>query len=440
MLQDAVHQDPGFARAYADLGDNLVSEGRRQEGYAAYRNALSPQAAQRLSRKERDFILGSYASDTRDFEAALAAFRDYSAYYDNDFRAWFYQEYPLDMLNRPQEAIQALQRASAIQHTGFDAQIAYNFLELGDYTTANTWILKDLRENGKSDHNLLLQGFADFLENHFSEALDAFIHAEASPDRSTRTLGYSMHTRLLAEQGRYDEALKVTDAAAAAQPSADSADNRGLLQLDRAYLEYRLGNYPLCFSAIASALELNKTPDAISLASTIAGIAIAHAPGAEADKGRAALNEMKASLPATNPGNVVLVDTLTRDLVDGEILLAENNPQAALIAFRRASALDAPAHGREYMGRALLAAAAIAESPATAASLREEALNTYAQAALHPGVIWRDAWSYPPGYLADQMLSYVALASTLHGNDPADVPVKSFLQQLRPSVQSQASH
>ena len=82
QLQDAIAHDPGFARAHADLADNLVSVGRRQEGYQEYINALNSDAGERLSRKERDFIREKPLPDgyTRLVPLPLQLFATYSAF------------------------------------------------------------------------------------------------------------------------------------------------------------------------------------------------------------------------------------------------------------------------------------------------------------------------------------------------------------------------
>ena len=89
-LQNAIVADPDFAVAYARLGDLLISLSRAEEGYRAYNRALSADLNHRLTRKERDFIKGAYANDTGDYDAGEAAFRDYAAYYENDYSGIFF--------------------------------------------------------------------------------------------------------------------------------------------------------------------------------------------------------------------------------------------------------------------------------------------------------------------------------------------------------------
>ena len=132
----------GFLSRYARLGDVLVSRSRLAEGYRAHISALNTDAGQRLTRKERDFIRGSYASDTRDFATALDAFRDSGAFYPGDFTGWFYQAFPVDMLDRSVDAIQVLTRAQALSDSTRDAAggLAYSNMLLGDYAGTRRWI------------------------------------------------------------------------------------------------------------------------------------------------------------------------------------------------------------------------------------------------------------------------------------------------------------
>ena len=66
-LRSAVKIDPGFY-CLCRLGDLLFARNRRLDGYQAYLTALNNDSGQRLSRKERDFIEGSFASDTGDYQ------------------------------------------------------------------------------------------------------------------------------------------------------------------------------------------------------------------------------------------------------------------------------------------------------------------------------------------------------------------------------------
>ena len=62
----------------------------------------------RLSRRELDRIRGIYASDSWDYQAAEAAFHDYTVYYEHDYAGWFFRALPLIRLGRLEEAIASL--------------------------------------------------------------------------------------------------------------------------------------------------------------------------------------------------------------------------------------------------------------------------------------------------------------------------------------------
>ena len=137
------------------------------------------------------------------------------------------------------------------------------------------------------------------------------------------------------------------------------------------------------------------------------------------------LQDMERVLPDDSLG---LVYRLARSRLQGELALMRGDTKTALTAFRKADALDAPLSAREYLARALLAAAS-RESKMSAA-LKQEALRIYARTALRPASVWRQAWYYPPGFVSDQMASYLALAKSLGQDDDDARDIAKAFQKL----------
>jgi hypothetical protein len=79
----------------------------------------------------------------------------------------------------------------------------------------------------------------------------------------------------------------------------------------------------------------------------------------------------------------------------------------AIARFRAADQLDAPISPREYLARALVAAANRETDPAQSSQLRKEALTLYGKTSLKPAVVWLDANALPPGFVSDQMSAYM---------------------------------
>lgn len=446
-LQNAIRIDPNFALAYARLGDNLVSIGRLEEGYLAYLNALNSVSGERLTRRERDFIKGTFASDTRDFNSAETAFRDYSAYYENDFIGWFYQGLPLDMLDRPKDAIAVLLRAEKLSPNTKRAAggLAYSYMLTGDFPSARRWIA-DLDRAGRSDIALYLRGVDQFLENNLVAAEQSFKELSNVASDDYRSLGYSSLARVQAEQRRYDAALQSLSLGIAFNDDHGNNLDAGSQWLDKAYINCKLGLYKLCLQEVRKGLELNQSPDAILWASSTLGSAIPNVPHSMASSYLVELHRMQAILPS---GNLGLVYSLARERVHGEIMLARGDSRSGLAAFREADSIDSPLDAREYLARGLLAVAKIDGNSNTAYALKSEALQAYAKGAARPAAVWRNAWNYPPGFVADQREEYAKLATNLqrgHTSDPTSSKVSkqilsppSFLSKEQHATQSQAS-
>jgi hypothetical protein len=115
----------------------------------------------------------------------------------------------------------------------------------------------------------------------------------------------------------------------------------------------------------------------------------------------------------------------------GEILLAEGKPGAAVEAFKKAELKDAPAESREYLGRALLLLAASEKNSKVSASLREQALKAYSVTTRRPALIWCAAGSYLPGFYADQLQSYVRIAQGLGSKSAEAQAAEERLAGLR---------
>ena len=425
LLRKAIQVDSGFALAYAQLGDNLVSIDRLKDGYEAYSEALNAGSGQRLSRKERDFIKGSFASDTCDYTAAEEAFRDYSAFYENDYIGWFYQAYPLDMLDRPKDAIAVLQRAKSLSPSmpGISGVLAYNYLMIGDYDSAQK-VIASLRKADKLDFALYFEGIDDFLENKLAGSEQSFrqlIHMDSADFRSS---DYAMLARVQAEQGKYKDSLFTLSDGIIANQAHGNSDDSGLRMLDRAYIYCKVNAFGECLEETASALKLNSSPDSIIAASLILGATIPRLPKTLAHKFTTQLFRLEQLLPKKDVGQL---DTFARTRIRGEILLATGDVKGALSAFRTANSLDAPLGAREYLARGLLAAAARENNLAQSGLLRKQALDAYQRAAGRPTVIWRNPWQYPPGFLADEMTAYLGVARQIGSTS---IEVKNITKTL----------
>jgi serine/threonine protein kinase/predicted negative regulator of RcsB-dependent stress response len=408
-LHNAVAADIHFALAYMRLGDLLVSLGRYREGYAAYQSALATEQQQRLTRRERDRLEGIYASDAEDFKTAEASFRDYTVYYPNDYLGWFYRAYPLMMLGRVEEAIASLKKAVAIDPARMfaPALIARLDLILGNFEDASQWI-QHLRQTDHADDAELVEGQSDFLQEHYEKALDHFGTLRGSQDPVYRSYAFSLLARVYAELGQYQNAAQALDQGVAADMATGDVVHRADKQLDRAYIDFKLGQYHACLQGTKLALGLERSLQRSLAAGALLGRIASEASGVMKLQFTTELQAIEAQLPADD---FKPLSDIVRARLRGEVLLAEEKWKPAMDDFKRADGLQSPVADREYLARASLAVARHTTNRAEASRLTEEGAGAYSVLALRPGQIWQWAMDYPPGYESDQAFSFVQAAS-----------------------------
>jgi eukaryotic-like serine/threonine-protein kinase len=409
-LQNAVAEDPRFALAYMRLGDLLVSLNRYEEGYRAYRIALSEERRQRLTRRERYRLQGIFAHDSEDFPAAEAAFREYTVYYPNDYIGWFYRSYPLMMIGRPEEAIASLKKAVAIDANKMfaPAHIARFDLIVGRFDDASQWV-EHLRSTGHREDANLVEGELNFLAGHYTEAESKFEDLKASNDALYRSYGFSLVARVSAELGEYRKAQEALSQGIAADLESGDVVHRADKLLDRAYLAGKAGEEEKCLEDTKLALELDRSLQRSLAAGTLVARAAAESRGTVRRRLLAELGEIEARLP--NEELKPLSD-IVRVRLRGESFLAAGETKLALEQFKRAAALEAPVKDKEYLGRGTCRAARDTTDPGLVEH-RKECLAAYGVLTSRPGQIWQWALDYPPGYLSDQTFSLVKSASEM---------------------------
>jgi serine/threonine protein kinase/tetratricopeptide (TPR) repeat protein len=408
-LHNAVAEDPGFALAYMRLGDLLVSLNRYEEGYRAYQLALVQEQQERLTRREKDRLKGIYAHDREDFKTAEAAFHEYTVYYPNDYIGWFYRSYPLMMMGRPEEAIASLKQAARIDPNRMfaPAHIARFALILANFEDASKWI-QQLRDKGYVDDANLVEGESEFLQDRYPAAQVHFENLEASKDSLYRSYGYSLLARLFAELGQYQKAVQVLSQGIAADLESGDAVHRADKLLDRAYLNFKRRRYDGCLQDIKTALALDRSPQRSLVAGTLLGRVASETSRNEKKQFVSVLRGIERTLQAQE---FAPLSQIVQARLRGELLLAGSDWKGAIQEFKKADALEAPAKDREYLARASLEAARQTTDGLEAAQLIRSGLAAYSFVVLKPGQIWQWALDYPPGYVSDEMFSFIKAAS-----------------------------
>jgi serine/threonine protein kinase/tetratricopeptide (TPR) repeat protein len=440
-LQNAISTDSGFALAYMRLGDIQVSLRQYDEGYRAYATALSKQNQQRLSRREHDRLKGIFALDTSDFPSALAAFTDYALYYPNDYLGPFYQAYPLMMMGRAPEALNALRKAGAIDGSAYSvpAHIARFNLILQDFDKASEAIRK-LRQMGYADDADDIEAGLEFMQHHYDRTLELYRKLQGSEEALYRTRSYLLLACALAELGRYADAIDSLDKGIRSDISeGDNADRADKL-LARAYLHLRQHDYPETLDDTRQALELDRSLQRSATAAALIGRAASEAKDPPRKALVAELHSIERGLGSFNFDPI---SKIVRTRIRGEVLLAEDHAGDALKQFELAADTEAAykiqATEQDYLARGLLIVAdrldatKVADAETTSSSpardplqLRARALQAYGRMAQHEGQIWQLPEESPPGYYSDEVFSYAQLAARI-GN--FDAGMRSALEE-----------
>ena len=399
-LRRAVALDPHFALAYGRMGDVLTSLHRDGEGYAAYTNALGADSQQRLTRREADRIRGMFAIDVADYREAESAFRDYAAFFPNDPLAYAYQALPLRKLGRVTEAIEALKAVKRLQlgRTFADEELAGFYPLIGDYASARQSIAA-LRNAGDADAARSAEANVLFMERRYAEAETLFRELLHSDDSSLRSESYARLARVLAEQGRDEEAIAVLGTGIEEDGSHEEAPRQAMKLLDRGYLECKLQRPNEGIQDFERALPLNDGARGLIAASDRIGEALPYVDALRAPKLVEILRQAEGKLPKQE---FPPMTEIARDRISAEIALAEGRREEAISIFRRVASVDALANSRSYLVRALIATAGPDLRGKRDLTYSEEAEKLLGSDLAQSAMLWHDAPNYRPGILAEE--------------------------------------
>jgi serine/threonine protein kinase/Flp pilus assembly protein TadD len=397
-LRDAVQIDPQFALAWGRLGDILATTNQYAASYQAYSKALELDQARRLTRRERDRIKGSFASDTGDFEAAYTAFADMASFYPNDWLAWFYQARPLLFLGRSQEAKSVLLKAAANSPGNQYVLTHLVCAELvrGEIQNAQHWIA-ELRKAGHNDAALEMEGQMDFIQGDYPHARTNFTTLETSSDSFYSSGSYAKLARVAAEQGDLRTALDYINQGIEHDTTAGNQPEHDNKLLDRAYIECEMQEYSACLNDEAESLGKDVPPQRLRWTANLLSL-YANAPGADRDAFLSALGQVRDRLPDPSLGPTYQLTTLQ---VTGLDELARGQVAGALETLHKADDLDLPTTPRDYLGRVLLAVAKNAPEMEKAA-LNKKAVQVFDKSGSKTLSAFQSFPAFPPGFFARQ--------------------------------------
>jgi serine/threonine protein kinase/tetratricopeptide (TPR) repeat protein len=416
-LQDAVALDPGFALAYARMGDILVSINRASEGYQAYDKALGAALQQRLTLRERDRIKGYYAMDTWNYQGAVTVFRDYLLYYPEDAAAQAYYGYALFETGQVEPAIAALKQSYAIDpsRSATLVHLATYFLHLGEIKQSQYW--NSMLRSKDADLYQETLGLQLFYLHRYDESQAAFQTLLGSSRAIAHSGGFFRLTRLAAERGQTQQAMTAVEGALHEARSAGNHSREAIAYVDRAALRCHNRHFSACADDVHLALTADKSPSLLLRAAQVLGNALAGSQGGDRAVLTAALDTLERAMPV---GETTIMQ-ITKLHVRAELLLAHGKPERAVSLLQEADALAPAERQHVALARAAFAAARQATSAAKALALLDLADQNLLAELRPPGAHWQASFIHPPGQFADSIDLYLRVAEARQAPPAPDI-------------------
>ncbi len=404
QLKQAVGIDPEFALAYSRLGDILFGMRRQGEGFRYYKRALSAMARGRLTRREEMSIRAIYAFDSGDYEGAEKLFHAYSLAFPNDSYPLILHALTLKDENREEEAIPLLLEASQKSPSNYvsPVHLAMTYMILGRFEQCAQQIGL-LRSLGQAQWAESLQGDLEFVRRQYKQAEDRFSALARSGSVTWRSRGIGLLASLLAEEGRYQEALVLLSEGIDFDRRTSQDAERADKHLAAAYIQLRINDRNGVKNSCLSALSLDQSPSRLQNA----GALLARAGFVE---------EAEKLINDLEPETEAPIFAIARHRIAGEALEARKKPREALVQFELASKLESPTSNREYLARALKLNGDTAG-----------ALQWYRRVVDSEARVWHYADKTHPGLWADCLFQWLSLANSLNVQEDLEREARRYL-------------
>jgi len=399
--------DPDFALAHMRKGDILMSLRREEEGLRSWAAALGESTRQHLARREELRIRGLYSSDTGDYRAAEAVFRDYAREYPLDPLGPFYLGNSLRWLNRLPESVVAFQTALARNPKSWQARanLACVCIEADNKDCAREQI-EALKKFGHGDVAAHYAGVLFYMDGRYGEAEAAFRNESQSTAADAASRGWAALGSLYAETGRFAEARAIFENGEAVDDRNGRMGPRARKLVNLAYLAWRESSPGRARILAQKALAVDRSSDVVELAGTV--LARAHFLG----DAKQLLRECRGR-PLQVPKLAAACERLA-----GEIFASEGRSSESLAAMQRASALAPPLAPRDYLARSY-----------TLSGQPSEAAQLYARFLDEPRLFLWCADRYFPGAISDGLLEYASAAAQAGRHDIARQAAAAYVRR-----------
>lgn len=379
LYKEAASKDPQFSMALMRAGDTLDTLGQSDEGMDFWTKALAVRGLRQLTPREELRIKGMFANDVGDLRSAIDAFAQYSVLYPDDYLGYFYRAYPLMLIGRTEEAVEMLHKAEDRAPDSYyiaDHLARYSII-LGDSPTTERYLNIE-RKLGKSQNADLIEGQRRFLQGDHQGARIYFTDLQSSADQFVQTSSYYLLACVLAEEGRYRDAIQTLQLGISIDARNGATADQAQKLLALSYLYSKKGDIAESRRCALQSFALEPSPrqagDAATLLARVGSVK-------DADQ---ILESLK-----NKPMTLVLKVVSLR--IQGEILLAKGRNTEALSLLDRWRKLN---QERSFLQDSWAHATFIT-------GLNDESLSETNGMLLRPGQIWHQGEAYPPGYLTD---------------------------------------
>ncbi len=356
LWKEAVTLDTAFASAYASLGMLSYWTNRPGEGATYHQKALA--LAANLPERERLRIAAAAEAWRGNRDSAVALLRPYLASHTHDLDLWNMLGYNYLRMGKFAEAEEVLSRVTSLDTMDYTAFINFATVQkglkrypkaLGSYRRAFTLDPPRVLAND----NVNLEYGSTFIFNHQPDSARAvFMRLLASPDalrqaRALRSLAF-----LEMYEGRFTSAVERLSKAAemmrVSREGVSEIRNRLLLAQALEQIEPERNVRRQLEQAFVVTTRLD-APVPILL-----WVGKALARSGDVSRSRAALDALDKHIQRD-----VRADVAARDILQGEILLAQGQSAKSLRFLRAGFAGDSNAHALESLAFGLAAAGAL---------------------------------------------------------------------------------
>jgi eukaryotic-like serine/threonine-protein kinase len=315
----AIRQDPQFAMAYRETGEDYESLGELQRANENYTKAF--ELRDRASEREKLAITADYYwIVTGELQKAADTYQDWISAYPKEYRAQLGLAAVHTALGNYAKSCDAYRQASQIAPDAVEpyADLANSLLALQQFDDARSAIQR--AQAHKADDLLLhsaLYALAFFAGNSAGMSEQGRLFAD---DRAHENVGLSLASDTQAFAGHLSKARALTAQSVSAAVRADSKENGAIWQENAALREAAFGNLADAKRQAAEGLQLTPGSQGVQVEA-----ALAFAMAGDAARAQSISGDLEKRFPLDTQ-----VQTLWLPTIRAQLALNTKNPDQAL--------------------------------------------------------------------------------------------------------------